>query len=77
MDRAKAPLSTLAKATSNAEKHLKMMEDKELSTIRSLQKATQKHDQAVTNLHTAQSDVGVGLGVFGVSPVNELRCSLF
>lgn len=40
--------------------------------IKSLQKATHNHDQAVTNLHTAQSDVQVSLGVFGLSSRDAL-----
>jgi hypothetical protein len=71
MDRAKAPL-TLVKAASQADKNLKKMEDKEHNTIKSLQKATHNHDQAVTNLHTAQSDVQVSLGVFDLSSRDAL-----
>lgn len=57
---------TLAKAASKADKHLKKMEVKEHDTIKSLQKATHNHDKAVTNLHTAQSEVQVspGAGLF-------------
>ncbi|KAF8558962.1 hypothetical protein OG21DRAFT_1503407, partial [Imleria badia] len=48
-----------SKAASKADKHLKKMEDKEHNTIKSLQKATHNHDRAVTDLHTAQSDVQI------------------
>ena len=43
------------------------MEGKEHNTIKLLQKATHGHDLALTNLHTAQSDVQVSLGVFDLS----------
>ncbi|KAN0097772.1 hypothetical protein V8E55_002218 [Tylopilus felleus] len=48
-----------AKAASKSDKHLKKMEGKEHHTIKSLQKATHNHDCAVTDLHTAQSDVQI------------------
>lgn len=64
MDRAKA-LLTPSKAVSKADKHLKKMEDNEHNATKSLQKATHNHDLAVTNLHTAQSDVQGSLEVFG------------
>lgn len=69
MDRTKAgSIVDFAKAASKAERRLKKMEDGEHNTIRSLQKATQKHDLAVTNLHSAQADVQVSFGAFGFSP---------
>ncbi|KAG9317164.1 hypothetical protein JVU11DRAFT_1356 [Chiua virens] len=46
-----------SKAASNADKHLKKMEEKEHRSIKSLQKATQGHDRAVTNRHTALTDL--------------------
>ncbi|KAI9575001.1 hypothetical protein HD554DRAFT_140869 [Boletus coccyginus] len=48
-----------AKAAGNADKNLKKMEDREHNTIKLLQKATHNHDQALTSLHTAQSDVQI------------------
>jgi predicted transcriptional regulator len=60
-------ISTLAKAAHGADKNLKKMEQKEYDTVKSLQKATHLHDRAVTNLHTAQSDVQVSSRLFVLS----------
>ncbi|KIJ70433.1 hypothetical protein HYDPIDRAFT_23539 [Hydnomerulius pinastri MD-312] len=48
-----------SKAATKAEKTLKKMEGKEHDTIKTLQKATHSHDQAVTNLHSSQSDLQI------------------
>ncbi|KIJ19878.1 hypothetical protein PAXINDRAFT_107381 [Paxillus involutus ATCC 200175] len=46
-----------SKAATKAEKNLKKMENRDYDTIKTLQKATHSHDQAVTDLHSAQSDL--------------------
>ena len=51
---------------------MKQMEDKEHDTTKSLQKATHKHDRALTDLHTAQSDVQVSFGVLDLPLVSEM-----
>ncbi|KIK99691.1 hypothetical protein PAXRUDRAFT_822460 [Paxillus rubicundulus Ve08.2h10] len=48
-----------SKAATKAEKNLKKMENRDYDTIKTLQKATHSHDQAVTDLHSAQSDLQV------------------
>ncbi|KAF8845629.1 hypothetical protein BDN67DRAFT_1064918 [Paxillus ammoniavirescens] len=48
-----------SKAVTKAEKNLRKMEDRDYDTIKTLQKATHSHDQAVTDLHSAQSDLQV------------------
>ncbi|KAF9224319.1 hypothetical protein BS17DRAFT_779632 [Gyrodon lividus] len=48
-----------SKAATKAEKNLKKIENREHDAIKTLQKATYSHDQAVTDLHSAQSDLQI------------------
>ncbi|KAF9246904.1 hypothetical protein BU15DRAFT_69760 [Melanogaster broomeanus] len=48
-----------SKAMTKAEKNLKKKEDREYEMIKTLQKATHGHDQAVTDLHSAQTDLQI------------------